>query len=141
MTDNNFNDRPQKNERENSIVYVRSLINQAYKNGDMGPQYFSLIYSTNGGVSHFYPDFIIKMKNDDIYIIETKGGEDVEGKDKNIDPYAPAKYISLKKYANKYHIKWAFVRDMNEELFYLNDGNWTDEIADGNWKIIDKLFE
>lgn len=34
MTDNNFNDRPQKNERENSIVYVRSLINQAYKNGD-----------------------------------------------------------------------------------------------------------
>jgi len=34
VTDNNFNDRPQKNERENSIVYVRSLINQAYKNGD-----------------------------------------------------------------------------------------------------------
>lgn len=117
------------------------IVDFVYKNGDMGPQYFSLIYSTNGGVSHFYPDFIIKMKNDDIYIIETKGGEDVEGKDKNIDPYAPAKYISLKKYANKYHIKWAFVRDMNEELFYLNDGNWTDEIADGNWKIIDKLFE
>lgn len=116
------------------------IVDFVYKNGDMGPQYFSLIYSTNGGVSHFYPDFIIKMKNDDIYIIETKGGEDVEGKDKNIDPYAPAKYISLKKYANKYHIKWAFVRDMNEELFYLNDGNWTDEIADGNWKIIDKLF-
>lgn len=117
------------------------IVDFVYKNGDMGPQYFSLIYSTNGGVSHFYPDFIIKMKSDDIYIIETKGGEDVKGKDKNIDPYAPAKYTALKKYATTYHIKWAFVRDMNEELFYLNDGNWTDEIVGGNWKIIDKLFE
>lgn len=118
------------------------IVDFVYKNGDMGPQYFSLIYHTNGGISHFYPDFIIKMKNGDIYIIETKGGEDVKkGKDKNIDPYAPAKYIALKKYANEYPVKWAFVRDMNEELFYLNNGNWTDEMVGGNWKTIDKLFQ
>lgn len=62
------------------------------------------------------------MKNGDIYIIETKGGEDVKGRDKNIDSYAPAKYETLKKYAEEYNIKWAFVRDMNEELYYLNSG-------------------
>ena len=50
------------------------------------------------------------------------------GKDKNIDAYAPAKYEALKKYASKYNVKWAFVRDMNEELYYLNDGEWVDEM-------------
>lgn len=112
-----------------------------YKNGDKGPKYLSLVYSTNGGVSHFYPDFIIKMKNGDIYIIETKGGEDVKGRDKNIDSYAPAKYEALKKYAAAYDIKWAFVRDMNEELYYLNDGEWVDNMIADRWQPIVKLFE
>ena len=112
-----------------------------YKNGDKGPQYFSLVYSTNGGISHFYPDFIIQMKNGDIYIIETKGGEDIKGCDKNIDSYAPAKYEALKKYAKTYNIKWAFVRDMNEELYYLNSGEWLDEMVADKWQPIIKLFK
>ncbi|MCT1193498.1 helicase [Lactococcus lactis] len=117
------------------------IVDFVYKNGDKGPQYFSLVFSTNGGFSHFYPDFIIKMKNGEIYIIETKGGEDVKGKDKNIDAYAPAKYEALKKYALEYGVEWAFVRDMNEELFYLNDGEWVDEMSGGTWKSITELFE
>ena len=112
-----------------------------YKNGDKGPQYFSLVFGTNGGFSHFYPDFIIKMKNGEIYIIETKGGEDVKGNDKNIDSYAPAKYEALKKYGAEYSIKWAFVRDRNEELFYLDDSEWIDEMESGVWKPIGELFE
>ncbi|MGE6625245.1 DEAD/DEAH box helicase [Bacillus pumilus] len=116
------------------------IVDFVYKNGDKGPQYFSLVYSTNGGVSHFYPDFIIQMKNGDIYIIETKGGEDVKGRDKNIDSYAPAKYEALKKYAEEYNIKWAFVRDMNEELYYLNSGEWVDEMVVDKWQPIIKLF-
>lgn len=67
-----------------------------YKNGDKGTQYFSLVYTTNVGISHFYPDFIVQMKNGDIYIIETRDGENNKGQDKNIDPYAPAKYEALK---------------------------------------------
>lgn len=117
------------------------IVDLVYKNGDKGSQYFSLVYSTNGGVSHFYPDFIIQMKNGDIYIIETKGGEDVKGRDKNIDSYAPAKYEALKKYAKEYSIKWAFVRDMNEELYYLNSGEWVDEMVADKWKPIMELFE
>lgn len=118
-----------------------NIVDLVYKNGDKGSQYFSLVYSTNGGVSHFYPDFIIQMKNGDIYIIETKGGEDVKGRDKNIDSYAPAKYEALKKYAKEYSIKWAFVRDMNEELYYLNSGEWVDEMVADKWKPIMELFE
>jgi len=116
------------------------IVDFVYKNGDKGSQYFSLVYTTNGGVSHFYPDFIIKMNNDDIYVIETKGGQDINGRDKNMDLYAPAKYEALKKYAATYNIKWAFVRDLNEELYYLNTGEWVDEMISDRWKSIIELF-
>ena len=58
-----------------------------------------------------------------------------------MDPYTPAKYETLKRYALKYNVKWAFVRDVNEELFYLNSGNWLDTIENNNWKPIRNLFE
>ncbi|WP_155969857.1 DEAD/DEAH box helicase [Streptococcus ruminantium] len=112
-----------------------------YKNGDRGPQYFSLTYGTNGGYSHFYPDFIIKMKNGDVYIIETKGGESPTGEDKNIDPYAPSKYEALKDYANRYGIKWAFVRDKAEKLYFLNSHNWIDDMNDKVWNPVGDLFD
>lgn len=38
-------------------------------------------------------------------------------------------------------IRWVFVRDMNEELWFLNDGNWVDEMNSGAWKSIAELFE
>lgn len=119
----------------------REDVEFVYKNGDKGTQYFSLAFGTNGGRSHFYPDFIVQMKNGDIYIIETKGGETHLGQDKNIDLYAPAKYEALKDYANRHNINWAFVRDFDEKLWYLNDGEWIDGMAGGKWKEIDELFE
>ncbi|OHY29411.1 helicase [Streptococcus parauberis] len=112
-----------------------------YKNGDKGTQYFSLAFGTNGGRSHFYPDYIVQMQNGDIYIIETKGGENNMGQDKNIDPYAPAKHEALKEYANRHNLKWAFVRDFDENLWYLNEGEWSDEILGGGWKEINNLFK
>ena len=118
------------------------IVNFVYKNGDKGPQYFSLVYATNGGVSHFYPDFIIQMKNGDVVIIETKGGENNQRQDKNIDPYTVAKYEALKKYGLKYDVKWAFVRDMNEELYYLNEGAWHDEMLGADsWLPINELLQ
>ena len=119
----------------------REDVDFVYKNGDKGTKYFSLAFGTNGGRSHFYPDFIVQMQNGDVYIIETKGGETQTGQDKNIDPYAPAKYEALKDYAKRRNIKWAFVRDFDEKLWYLNDGEWIDEMAGGKWKEIDELFE
>lgn len=116
------------------------IVDFVYKNGDKGTQYFSLVYTTNGSVSHFYPDFIIQMKSGDIYIVETKGGEDLQGRDKNMDGYAPAKFEALKKYASDYDVKWAFVRDMNEDLYYLNEGDWVDDMTSGSWKPIADLL-
>lgn len=117
----------------------RDDVDFVYKNGDKGTQYFSLAFGTNGGRSHFYPDFIVQMQNGDVYIIETKGGQSNTGIDKNIDPYAPAKYEALKDYAKRHNIKWAFVRDFDEKLLYLNDGDWVDEM-EGVWRKIDELF-
>lgn len=78
------------------------------------------------------------MKNEDIYIIETKGGETHGGQDKNIDPYALAKYKALKDYAERHNVKWAFIRDLDEKLWYLNDEDWVDEME--SWNEIDSLF-
>jgi len=134
--------RPSQVERlmERWLEGNKNLIDFVYKNGDKGPQYFSLVYSTNGGASHFYPDYIVQTKNNEIIIIETKGGEDAKGNDKNIDPYAPAKFVALQKYVAKYNVKGIFVRDMNDELFYLENGEWSDRVSNSFWRPIDKFF-
>ena len=109
-----------------------------YKNGDKGSQYFSMVYNTASSSHHFYPDYIVKMKNGDVYIVETKGGEDAKGKDKNVDDYAPLKYEALKVYLKKYDLKGAFVRDIAGSLRYLNEGEWKDDMVE--WHPIDELF-
>lgn len=109
-----------------------------YKNGDKGSQYFSLVYNTASSSHHFYPDYIVKMKSDEVYIVETKGGENAKGKDKNVDEYALLKYEALKTYLKKYNLKGAFVRDIAGSLRYLNEGEWKDNLVD--WHLIDELF-
>lgn len=126
---------------ERYIENHKNIVDFIYKNGDKGTQYFSIAYSTSGGRNHFYPDFIVKMKNGDIYIIETKGGKTNLGQDKNIDPYTSVKYEALKHYAIRHNVKWAFVRDLDEQLWFLNEGNWIDDMNNERWKKIDKLFE
>lgn len=117
------------------------IVDFVYKNGDKGSQYFSVTYETLGALKHFYPDFIIQMKNGDVYILETKGGVSNNGSDKNIDPYSEVKYQSLKDYASRHNVKWAFVRDYNESLFFLNGDEWADDIVADTWKPIKELFK
>ncbi|NYS49477.1 DEAD/DEAH box helicase family protein [Streptococcus danieliae] len=116
---------------ENTVEFI-------YKNGDKGSQYFSLVYQTASSSHHFYPDYIVKMKNGDVYIVETKGGETAQGQDKNIDEYASSKYEALKTYLEKYKLKGAFIRDVAGSLRYLNEGEWQDDMA--AWHPIDDLF-
>ena len=113
-----------------------------YKNGDKGDKYFAIAYRTGfGQVSLFYPDYIIQMKNGDIWIIETKGGER-SGHTDNIDKMSPIKFDAFKKYVTKRHpeLKWGFVRDIGEKLF-LNNEEWTEAIAGSDkWKSIEEFF-
>ena len=54
----------------------RDDVDWYYKNRDTGQQYLSIIYGNNlSKVYLFYPDYIIKKKNGEVWIIEIKGGE------------------------------------------------------------------
>lgn len=123
---------------EDYIEQHKDVVGFVYKNGDKGTEYFSLVYNTASSSHHFYPDYIVKMRNGDVYIIETKGGENAKGEDKNIDEYAPLKYEALKAYLDKYGLKGAFVRDIAGTLRYLNEGEWKDIMSE--WHPIDELF-
>lgn len=64
-----------------------------YKNGDKGKSHFAIGYTNSyGNKELFYVDFIIKMRNGDIYIFDTKT--------ENSDPEAPHKHNALWEYMN-----------------------------------------
>lgn len=110
-----------------------------YKNGDVGQQYLSVVYQD--GISHqwlFYPDYIVKMTNGDVWIIETKGGMQ-NGHTKNIDQQVANKFIAFKEYAKKYNLNWGFVRDIDEKL-YINNTVYSDDMSGDNWVELSKLF-
>jgi len=106
-----------------------------YKNGEHSIDYFSIIYVDAVGKKwSFYPDYIVQDTDDNIWIIEAKGGEDKNGKSKNIDIKVENKFEALKIYANKYNVKWGFVRkyDKNDDLYFCNT-EYTDSMEGDNW--------
>lgn len=114
-------------------------IEWVYKNGDTGQQYLSIVYGTNISKEYlFYPDYIVKKKSGEIWIIETKGGE-LYGKSKNIDKQISNKFIAFKNYAEKNSICWGFVRDKNDKL-YINNTYYIESMDDPNWvKLADRF--
>ena len=61
---------------------------------------------------NFYPDYIIKLTNGDVWIIEAKGGASASGTSVNIDSYVEQKFNALKEFAEKHSdIKFGFVRN------------------------------
>ncbi len=113
-----------------------------YKNGESSTDYFSIVYVDAVNKKwHFYPDFIVCDNNDKIWIIETKGGENVEGKSKNIDMKVENKFEALKEYSKKYNINWAFVRDYdkNDKLYYSNT-LYTEEMETDNWHLLENIL-
>lgn len=112
-------------ERADSVEWI-------YKNGDSGQQYLSIVY-VNGIRKQwlFYPDYIIKTTDGNVWIIETKGGMQA-GHTKNIDRQVENKFNAFKEYAKKYNLHWGFVRDIDEEL-YINNTVYTEEMSGDNW--------
>ena len=113
-----------------------------YKNGASSSDYFSIVYvDAVNHKWHFYPDFIVCDKNNKIWIIETKGGENATGESKNIDIKVENKFEALKEYAKKYNVNWGFVRDYDKnEQLYLCNTEYTEDMENDNWQLLDKIF-
>ena len=85
----------------------KEYIDWWYKNGDSGKQHYAISYTNiDGDKALFYVDFVIRMKNGQIFLFDTKS----EDSDKN----APSKhnalidYIHNEKNADK-HLKGGII--------------------------------
>lgn len=114
-----------------------------YKNGESSSDYFSIVYvDAVNHKWHFYPDFIICDKDNKIWIIETKGGENADGESKNIDIKVENKFEALKEYANKYNVNWGFVRDYDKnDSLYLCNTEYTEDMENENWILLKEIFK
>lgn len=112
-----------------------------YKNGDKGEEFFSIVYRKAFRRNNFYPDYIIQLQNNDIWIIEAKGGVTADGNSNNIDCYARNKFEALKEYAEKNNgIHWGFVRAIGTQILISNT-EWDENIFNKNiWKPIEKII-
>ena len=113
-----------------------------YKNGESSNDYFSIVYiDAVNHKWHFYPDFIVCDKDNKIWIIETKGGENADGESKNIDIKVENKFEALKQYANKYNVNWGFVRDYDKnDSLYLCNTEYTEDMENENWILLNDVF-
>lgn len=112
-----------------------------YKNGESSKEFFSIIYKDGLGKEwSFYPDYILEVNNE-IWIIETKGGESSSGQSKNIDKKAHYKFDALKVYAEKHELKWGFVRDYDkDDSLYINFEKYTENMMGDEWKALNSQF-
>lgn len=109
-----------------------------YRSKDQGQEYFSIVYDE--GTREYYPDYLVKTIDNETYIIEIKGAD-------NIDEYAEAKSNALKQYTHSeaaHGAKFAFVRQSKEhpKMLVYSDTQWVDDPDDTSvWKPIAELFK
>lgn len=105
-----------------------------YKNGESTNEFFSIIYLDKMNKAWtFYPDYIVGDTAGNIWIIETKGGEDSYGNSKNIDIKIENKYEALKTYAQKYNLKWGFIRDIEDQIYMSCADEYKEDMKDESW--------
>ena len=95
----------------------RASIDWWYKNGDKGREHYAIAYTNSQGErSLFYVDFVIRMKDGQVFLFDTKT--------ENSDPEAPQKHNALLEYMQSdenrdKHLKGGIiVHDTNRS------GNW-----------------
>lgn len=108
-----------------------------YRGKDRGNQYFSIAYGDKS--EGFFPDYLVMDVKGNVYIIETKGGQDA-----NIDAYSKEKFKALKEYVAgdkiKRTLKFAFVRPDGDRLLF-NNTEWDDDLHKTSvWRPIEELF-
>ena len=122
-------------EKNDSVEWV-------YKNGDKGNEYFSIVYKDNfGKLKSFYPDYIIGTTDDEIWIIETKGGFSASGNSEDIDRFSKFKFEALKAYLKKYNLKGGFVRQNKDDTeLYICTESYSDDIGSDDWKLLEDVL-
>ena len=116
-----------------------------YKNGDKGPEYFSLVYTDNlGKQKSFYPDYIVGVDDGSIWVIETKGGFSKTGESEDIDRFTSKKFDVLKAYVDRYsanNLKSGFVRQDKHsfELCICTD-TYSDDINNECWRLLKDIL-
>lgn len=74
----------------------RTAIDWWYKNGDEGKQHYAIAYEPEGGGKRlFYVDFVLRMKNGQLFLFDTKSAES--------DADAPRKHNALLRYMQEEH--------------------------------------
>lgn len=132
--------KPNRSETERQLegwFQNNSEVEWYYKNGDKGDNYFSIVYDMSFARANFYPDYVLKMKNGNVWIIEAKGGIDSDGVTNNIDKYANNKFNALKKYGEKYkNVHWGFARSVGNIIMFSNT-EWDENVYNQEiWKNI-----
>lgn len=119
---------------------VNTTIDWVYKNGDSGQQYLSIVYydGIQAKQKLFYPDYIIRLLDGSIWIIETKGGQ-TGGRSNNIDKQIENKFNTFKRYAEEYGINWGFVRSMDNKL-YINNTIFSMDMHANSWMPLGLVF-
>lgn len=107
-----------------------------YKNGDEGKQHFAIPYiSTTGQKRCFYVDFIIRLKNGLICLLDTKTC--------NSDDQAPEKNNALYDYVLAHRAKGikmvggVLINQPNTQNWYFPDSKITDTQSLNGWTLLD----
>ena len=82
------------------------------------------------------------MNNNEVWIVEAKGGITADGNSNNIDSYAKNKFEALKDYGERHkEIHWGFIRAVGTQIFISNT-EWDENILNNNiWKPIEEIIK
>lgn len=89
----------------------KAYIDWWYKNGDEGKQHYSIPYeNSQGETALFYVDFVVKMKNGQVFLFDTKT--------ENSDPEASNKHNALIDYMKETNLQGGVIVEKNKVWYY-----------------------
>ena len=89
----------------------KAYIDWWYKNGDEGKQHYSIPYeNSQGEKALFYVDFVVKMKNGQVFLFDTKT--------ENSDPEASNKHNALIDYMKETDLQGGVIVEKNKVWYY-----------------------
>ncbi len=134
---------PRSSSEKKFEKYCESVasVQWVYKNGDKGAEYLSIVYEDAYGKARvFFPDYVVCI-NEEIWIIETKGGFDKYGNSEDIDKFSPRKFAVLKAYIDKYKLKGGFVReDKKSDELCICMKEYSDDVSSASWSLLSDVI-